>query len=208
MLSAILLTKWTLKLIKINVTTTQDVQVTCSIHVQPNNEKMFQLTKIHTKENIGNEKQSQNKQNSETRSWPGGSCENILRKRVVSMYTAHFCCDTQEAISTCSDRDPAGRLTRPITHLFNIAVFAWLVDKLSDGHEHRQHETSGQDDEDAPDVFHTQGAGLFSVLFGTSVTPPPFLLHHVKLSFLLELQDGDGHLVSVGWACKESDGSN
>ncbi len=125
------------------------------------------------------------------------------RKCLICVYMAHFGSDSGEVISSCKSQTLRGRSTRLPTHLFNIAVFARHVDELSDGHEHRQHETSGQHDEDASNVLHTQGTGLFAVLLWASVPSPPFLLHHVQLSLFLELQDGDGYLVPVGWACKE-----
>lgn len=82
-------------------------------------------------------------------------------------------------------------------HLFSLCCFAELVHKLAHGHQHRQDQAGSQDDEDAPDLLDTQGAGLLVFLLGTPAAPPPLLLHDVQLVLLLQLQNGDGHLVPV-----------
>ncbi len=46
-------------------------------------------------------------------------------------------------------------------------------------HEQGQHQVGGEDDEDAADVLHAEGAGLLTVLLRTAVPSPPLLLHHV-----------------------------
>ncbi|TNN77188.1 hypothetical protein EYF80_012493 [Liparis tanakae] len=70
-------------------------------------------------------------------------------------------------------------------------------EELSHGHEHGEDESGGQDNEDPSDVLHPEGAGLLTLLLWTAVSSPPLLLHHVQLSFLLKLQDGNSNLCSL-----------
>lgn len=82
-------------------------------------------------------------------------------------------------------------------YLLSLCCFAELVHKLAHGHQHREDQPGGQDNEDAPDLLDPQGAGLFVFLLRAPAAPPPFLLHDVQLVLLLKLQYGDGDLVPV-----------
>lgn len=75
---------------------------------------------------------------------------------------------------------------RMLLYLFQLCVLFGFIDELSDCHEHRQDESSRQDDKDTPDVLDPQSAGLLILLIlWTTVPPPPLLLHHVQLPFFL-----------------------
>ena len=92
-----------------------------------------------------------------------------------------------------------------LRYLLQLCVLFGLVEDLPHGHEHWQHQSRSQHDEDPSDVLHPQSAGLFALLFRTAVPPPPLLLHHVQLPFLLQLQNGYSDLVSVRRACGDRD---
>ncbi len=88
-------------------------------------------------------------------------------------------------------------------YLLQLGVLFRLIKDFPHSHKHWQHESRSQHDEDPTDVLHPQSTGLFAVLLWTAIPSPPLLLHHVQLPFLLQLEDGDGDLVSVWRACEE-----
>lgn len=89
-----------------------------------------------------------------------------------------------------------------MTHLLNIAVFPWFIYKFTNGYKHWKNKPCSEHYEDAPDILHPESTGFFAVLLGAAIASPPLFLHHVQLSLLLELEDGDGDLVSVRRPCK------
>lgn len=89
-----------------------------------------------------------------------------------------------------------------MTHLFNIAVFPWFIYKFTNGYKHRKNKPCGEHYEDAPNILHPESTGFFAVLLRAAVASPPLFFHHVQLSLLLQLEDGDGDLVSVRRPCK------
>lgn len=89
-----------------------------------------------------------------------------------------------------------------MTHLLNIAVFPWFIYEFTNGYKHRKNKPCSEHYEDAPNILHPESAGFFAVLLGAAVASPPLFLHHVQLSLLLQLEDGDGDLVSVRRPCK------
>lgn len=89
-----------------------------------------------------------------------------------------------------------------MTHLLNITVFPWFIYKFTNGYKHRKNKPCSEHYEDAPNILHPESTGFFAVLLRAAIASPPLFLHHVQLSLLLELEDGDGDLVSVRRPCK------
>lgn len=93
-------------------------------------------------------------------------------------------------------------------YLLQLSIFFGFVQKLPHCHKDGKYQSCCQNNEDATNVLYSKSTGIFAFLFWTTVSSPPFLLHHVQLAFLLQVKNGYSYFVSVGRSCRIEEGKH
>lgn len=88
-------------------------------------------------------------------------------------------------------------------YLLALCSLPQLVDKLSDGHEHRQHQAGRQNNKNPAQVLDPHGARFTALFIQAAAAAPPLFFQHVEPPILQDAEDGDADFVPVRRSWKQ-----